>query len=300
MSIRAYAAALGLALGLGTAGAEQLPSLFGEHDKALRLSAAEDGRLAAEGDVIKTAPLPPGRGEKSPGKAFVLSALIPGAGELYAGSKVRAAIFFALEVAGVGLYFNWDGKGKDIEDEFRLRADSLWVPNDYLQWRNSTISRNSSITHALPCSTQIVDNIDATSIPERLGGCHGSEVQQYYELIGKYDQFIAGWRDAEDVQTGNRPLPTQIDSVEKFQSQQRLDYEIRRDDSNRYLKRASVVGGLILVNHVISAIDAARVARARSEGADEARLEKRTRFVFTMYPGGRGKVPMLTAYKPFR
>lgn len=278
--------------------AEQLPSLFGEHAKELgRLPAGPSMQAPAE--EMATAPRRTG---KSPGKAFALSALLPGAGEFYAGAKVRAAVFFALEVAGLGMYLNWNGQGNDVEDEFRSRADTTWVPGDYLAWRNSTISRNSSITHALPCSTQIVDNGSGASrqVPELLKGCGGTEVQQYYELIGKYDQFIAGWRDLEQLESGSPALPTQVDSVEKYQSETRLDYEIQRDDSNRYLKRASAVSGLILVNHVISAIDAARVARARSQGAEEAVLERRTRFHFSLYPGSRGRVPMLTAYKPFR
>ena len=280
-------------------GAEQLPSLFGEHAKELgRLPSGPSFQVEA-GAVDMEAPP---RSGKSPGKAFVLSALLPGAGEFYAGAKLRAAVFFALEVAGLGMYLNWNGQGNDVEDEFRARADTTWVPGDYLAWRNSTISRNSSITHALPCSTQIVDNSSGGSrqVPELLNGCGGTEVQQYYELIGKYDQFIAGWKDLADLGSGSAVLPTQVDSVEKYQSETRLDYEIQRDDSNRYLKRASAVTGLILVNHVISTIDAARVARARSQGVDEAVLERRTRVHFSLYPGSRGRVPMFTAYKPFR
>jgi hypothetical protein len=102
------------------------------------------------------------------------------------------------------------------------------------------------------------------------------------------------------VATGNAVQTyTEIDSVEKVHSELRLDYEVKRDDSNKYLKRASNIAGVILVNHVISAIDAARTARARAAGADEAMLERRTRLLFTLHPGSRGQVPMLMAYKPF-
>ena len=29
----------------------------------------------------------------------------------------------------------------------------------------------------------------------RFAGCDDSEIPQYYELIGKYDQFVSGWTD---------------------------------------------------------------------------------------------------------
>ena len=76
-------------------------------------------------------------------------------------------------------------------------------------------------------------------------------------------------------------------------SERRLRYEDDRDESNRFLKRASTISGVILINHVISAIDAARVARARAAGADEAALRRRTRLALVVQ-----RVPMLVAYKP--
>ena len=275
---------------VGQATAGELPSIFGESGETI--DAWLDLRLA-DGS---TAPPASDAGESGstgirPGRALLMSAVVPGSGELLAGAKLRAAVFFGLEVLGWGLYLNWQGKGDDIEEEFRVTADAHWDPLDYLAWRESTISSHSSITHALPCSTQIVDGTG-------LGQCPNTEEQQYYELLGKYDQFVAGWDDLRDAD-GNLVQPTQIDSVENFTSTRRLSYEDRRNDSNRYLKRASNLGGLILVNHVLSAIDAARVARGRAGGASEAELAQRTRFLATVRPWGGGQVPMLLAAKPF-
>jgi hypothetical protein len=233
---------------------------------------------------------------KSPGKAFLLSALVPGLGEWYAGSKARSVLFVGIEALALGLYFNWNDEGNTIEDEFRTTARDEWSPTDYLTWRNATISRNSSITHALPCSVEV-----ETGGLEGLADCNSSEKQQYYELIGKYDQFIAGWKDVGKVGDGDNPgnlvQPTQIDSVENYVSQDRFAYEIRRDESNKFLKRASGVAGLILVNHVFSAIDASRVARTRN--SERASLERRTRFAFVYWPWDSRQVPMVMAYKPF-
>ena len=246
------------------------------------------------------APLVMAGDEKSPRRAFLLSALVPGAGEFYAGATKRAVGFAVVEAAALGLYLTWNGKGNDIVDEFRATARANWSPRDYLDWRATTrATRYSSITHAMPCSSfvgEVTNSITPEDLAKSLKGCSDRETQQYYELIGKYNQFIAGWKDAKD-RDGNQAQPTEIDSVESFSSQIRFAYEDRRNDSNRYLKRAGNVLGLILVNHALSAIDAARAARAHSSG-NAASFEERTRFSLVL-PPERQRPTMLMAYKPF-
>lgn len=235
-------------------------------------------------------------GGKSPRRAFMYSMLVPGAGEFWAGSKKRAALFFGLEVIGLGMYLNWNGQGNDLEDDFRARADEEWDPYDYIGWRKSRFSQSSSITHAMPCSVYVASAPTSTPVPDAIADCPDRDKQQYYELIGKYDQFIAGWGDVVDADSNRVTSFTQIDSAENFTSANRLTYEVDRNESNKYLKRATNVLGLILVNHVISAIDAARVARAQREGTSEAALQRRTRFAFGL-GGGTGRTPMLMAFR---
>ena len=236
---------------------------------------------------------------KSPGRAFVMSLLLPGSGEFWAGAKKRAALFFGLEVLGWGVYLNWDGKGGDLEDGFRVRADSTYNPWDYLAWRDSRNSRFSSITHALPCSSFVNDAPSSLPVPQAIRDCPSTDKQQFYELIGKYDQFVSGWGDVYESDTGNRVVSTEVDSAENFQSDIRLSYEVDRNESNKHLKRASNILGLMLVNHVFSSIDASRVTRARNLGQDEAIIDRRTRFGVAL-GGSAGTTPMLMAYRPFQ
>lgn len=252
--------------------------------------------------AAKTAPKPtkisatlPRADAKSPRRAFLLSAVFPGAGEFYAGATKRAIGFAAVEVLALGAYFTWKGKGDDIEQEFRAVANSSWDPVAYLEWRTSTrASRFSSITHAMPCSSLVAEGGD---IKANLKDCSSRETQQYYELIGKYNQYIAGWDDVVRTDSNSPVQPTDIDSVESFSSQKRFAYEVQRDDSNKYLKRASNILGLVLVNHALSAIDAARAARMRN-GEQAAAVEERTRLTLVL-PPERHRPTMLMAYKPF-
>ena len=62
-------------------------------------------------------------------------------------------------------------------------------------------------------------------VTEALRGCPAAEKQEYYELIGKYNHFVAGWEDVYEVDTGNRVTAAEVDSSENFQSQARLAYE---------------------------------------------------------------------------
>jgi hypothetical protein len=274
-----------------------LPSLFGAPVSISALSAVEGsgaqttdvetGDDGSSGPKTTTA--------KSPGKALFLSALLPGAGEFYAGNRKRAAIFFGLEALGWALWSHWDGKGNDIVDEFRATAREQWDWKSYFSWQLQTDAQKyNSFTHSLPCSEYLViDDI------EGLAKCPESEVQQYYELIGKYNQFVVGWRDLKYVDNSGTAVPSAVDSVESVYSDNRFEYERRRDDSNKFLERASTMSGLILVNHVLSAIDASRVARDTAEGKSAAAIESRTRFALTTRDGLRGGPPIFLAYKPF-
>jgi hypothetical protein len=200
-------------------------------------------------------------------------------------------------MVGWGTYLKWDGKGNDLEDEFRARADTTYNPWNYLAWRDSRNSRFSSITHTLPCSAFVKAAPSTVPVPDAIKNCPGAEKQQFYELIGKYDQFVSGWDDVyRDDESGNRVEFTEVDSAENFQSATRLSYEIDRDESNKHLKRASNVLGLMLVNHVLSSIDAARVARARSLGQDEAVIDRRTRFGVAL-GGSTRTTPLFMAYR---
>ena len=313
--------ALVLALGVaGPAAAEPLPSLFGNQERQAQatlggaelapsilpegqrqflmgplaleqeIAAAPSAQVAAASGYVSAS-----HGGITPRRAFLYSLLVPGLGEWMAGARERALLFFGVEALTLGLWSRWTNKGNDAEADFRAFADSSWAPLDYIAWRDSRNARNSSITHALPCSSYVDDYLETG----KFTGCDDAEIQQYYELIGKYDQFVAGWNDLVRVDTGNEAQPTAVDSVESFSSARRLSYEDQRSESNRSLKRASTISDLILINHVLSAIDAARVARARAQGVDEATLRRRTRVEMVMQPWQRGYVPMLIAYKPF-
>lgn len=183
--------------------------------------------------------------EKSPKKAFFLSLLVPGLGELYSGAKWRAAGFMAAEGLTWLAYVSWRSKGNDLKADFRTFADQHWSEATYRAWQ--------AYNQSHPESQQYYET---ETLPTK-----AEDTQQYYELIGKYAQFIYGW---DDVTT---PFTTVNMSI---QSTLQQDYETQRNESNKHLKRASRIAGLTVLNRIVSAIHASAYVRTQQQSSSNA------------------------------
>jgi len=172
---------------------------------------------------------------KSYAVAIILSAIMPGAGEVYLGSPVKGAVFAGIDVISWISYTKLNNQGDDIKVEFRAFADEHWSRTLHKIWVEEWRATHGG--QDPPGSTH--------TLPE-------SNTQQYYEMIGKYDQFLHGWDDYD----------SQID-----QSQRRLDYEWRRNDSNVKYKRALYFAMIAMTNRVISLIDTIWGVKKHNENA---------------------------------
>jgi hypothetical protein len=171
---------------------------------------------------------------KSLKRAFLYSLIIPGSGEFYANSRIKAIAFFGMDVALWGLYFNYHKKGKDKEKEYRNFADAHWFKDDYTQWLIDSLDITSDTTRYWDDTKK-----EWTYLSHHLPD---TKTQQYYEMIGKYEQFRWGWEDYSD-----------ITKTSDF----RNAYVLMRKDSNDWLKKAKNVAALSIANHILSAFDAA-------------------------------------------
>ena len=205
----------------------------------------------------------------NPGKALLLSAILPGAGQYSIGSTTKAAIFFAIEVAawtGVIYYYN---EGMDKDREFKDFADSHFEESIYRQiefdlarspqwgdsgayvgtdpeWREESWDLkihylpSQGFTHEIP--TQEERNANR------------SHDQQFYEMIGKYiHQFGFGWDDAFDDDPGTPWFDGSAPNS--------IFYMDMRYESNQLLDRSSLAIQLAMLNHVAAALDASFTAR---------------------------------------
>jgi len=172
-----------------------------------------------------------------PKKALLFSAIIPGAGELYCKSYLQSAIFFGIEIGAWTMYAIYHKKGQQKEDDFENYADTFWDEDKWQSWYDTYLTEEDKkvFSHTLP----------------------DTKTQQYYEMIGKYNEFIVGWEEVPDNLS--------YSEIQDYYSFQQEDYMDMRYDSNTMFKRANYGVYLALFNHLLSAIDAAWVAKKHNK-----------------------------------
>ncbi|HXX62974.1 MAG TPA: hypothetical protein VEO56_04175 [Bacteroidota bacterium] len=205
-------------------------------------------------------------GGKSPWLAGVLSLAVPGAGEFYSESYLKSGLFFAAEIVLWALASSYDHKGDRQTDFFQNYANAHWSVVRYAEWTqknfgipDGTYNWHIPGTDAYPPWEQI--NWSELNRMEQSIGTYYSHIlpayntQQYYELIGKYPQFNQGWDDAAPTFNYGDALTSRF-----------VYYSLQRGQANTYYDRASTFIAIVVVNHVVSAIDAALTAGSYDKG----------------------------------
>ena len=233
---------------------------FEHSQKIFRL--AHSSYLAYQGDSVKGKESIDVYGfkGKSLKRAFLYSLIVPGSGEFYAGSKIKAGLFFGLDVTLWALYFDYHGKGKDKENQYKAWADQYWSKADYNWWLlNSIYNSNPDVNPYNVCDTfPYWENGEKKYFSHHLPD---KEDQQYYEMIGKYEQFGHGWTN-----------------YNKDPNLYREPYLNMRFSSNNLLNKAKYSAMFSLANHILSSFDAAfAVKRYNKKGERFSQVEFKMR-----------------------
>jgi hypothetical protein len=269
------------------------PFLMGKVDVASKqfirsgiLSDAVSGKKYSSLNIaqVKDNVSPPVTKEKSIWLGIALSALLPGAGEFYGKSYVKAAIFFGVELLSWGAFAFYQIKGDDQTDKFQKYADQYWSVRQYAQWLVSEgfpdvggINPNEPDLEVLRQQIAVCERANFThTLPP-----YGS--QQYYELIGKYQNFQAGW-------TNLAHIPTRLQGpywYETYKDPVFLNYAGERQKANDYYNYAKTGIIVVVLNHVLSAADAAwTIAMFNKQVRVETGFEiKRYQSPFTLESG---------------
>lgn len=241
---------------------------------------------------------------KSPWLAAGLSLLVPGAGEFYAESYWKAAAFLAVDIAAWSLAYHFDKKGDRQTDFFQNYANQHWSPGRYAKFALETYIPQSEWGNyngllapnweTLPPAQQInwviLNSLERT-ISATANGRYFSHTlppygdQQYFELIGKYQQYYQGWNDADPGLTTYEQIDTKIrNEYTNFKY-----YSGERGKANDFYTTATTYVTVAIVNHVLSAVDAAWTAGTynRSLHASVRLQTIPTRFGFASVPVAR-------------
>lgn len=217
----------------------------------------EDGT----GPLYTTESRPVRESKKSAFLAGVLSAAVPGAGDIYAENYIMAGVFMVAEAIGWYYHIDQNSKGDDQTDVYQAYADNHWSAVKYAQFLNEHANKFDGGEGA----PQIPINPDVTLPPwERVDWATMNEVelmipvfshrlpvhgaQQYFELIGKYHQYTYGWDDKQvqgDVTIDYRNISPNFEYYSK-----------ERGKANDFYNTATTITNLIILNHVLAAANA--------------------------------------------
>jgi len=244
----------------------------------IRTALAED--TVAARHTLRLLASPDQSGSKSIWLAGGLSAVLPGAGQFYADAPLwRTLLYSTLEVASWTAYVVYNNKGDRAVEDFQNYADAhwditryiSWIAENYQNWADGDVNKKAAsealaaIYHSNDPSTPGWQRVDIEQLHKLenavTGGFshtlppHGD--QQYYEQIGKYVQYRAGWDD--HLREGDTLIynPSRV-------SDRNQEYTEDRRQANELLGYAEMAVGVVIINHIVSMIDAAFAARSHN------------------------------------
>jgi hypothetical protein len=204
---------------------------------------------------------------KNTALAIFASAILPGMGELYCytatrdgGTLARVPVLVALDGYLWYGYFHNHSKGKDIKQDYMDYADAHWELDRFLK------------NH--PCCNQGVGD-SCASWQDYNETCQGQinyffytprelDTEEYYENIGKYNAFAFGWDDAGAWDYNN---PDQFRTYQYWTPHRTVYWGLRKD-SDKYLLRADEYLMGLVVDRIVSMLDAGWLAYRISKGHD--------------------------------
>ncbi|RMF10111.1 MAG: hypothetical protein D6762_02275 [Candidatus Neomarinimicrobiota bacterium] len=200
------------------------------------------------------------------GKPLVMSLVVPGLGQWYNQEpRWRSGLFAGIELFGLYSIWNWNHKAEDIRIGYENYADAHWSLQAFIE--NTPVLGTLYPDVRFGGTHHLTLELNGILIPQdtlsQLGYVEGLEVlrdRDFYENIGKYDQFVGGWDDVYD-QNGAAIYWEQHkdvgDSTEiLIMTTHRNSYLNQRARSNEYLKLANFAVSAVMFNHVFSAFDA--------------------------------------------
>ena len=222
---------------------------------------------------------------EQPGLALLSSGVLPGSGQFVNKNWIRGSLYAALEVAALYMVVEFDNRGDRGKQRYENYADQNWSVTQYAKWMVEYHDVNGLDNPALEELRTMVAGLDPafdTSIdwnnididilravernarfvtPDALSNSTFSHIlpgygsQQYYELISKYYQFQAGWKDYFDYHETNSTSPFLIARDGSYASSMFFRGASLADEFNNDLRTSKNFRMVLIANHVLSAFD---------------------------------------------
>jgi hypothetical protein len=176
--------------------------------------------IAEEGGEVRT-----GGRSIAPAFAGLLSALVPGTGQLAQGQR-RGWFYLGAEVVSIFSAVALRSAGNQAEEDYQQYADAHWA---WVRYETATSCGDG------------LGPVNFELERDQLRAVYESARDQYYEDIGRLNIYACGW-DALD---------------------HRGEYEGMRSDADGLFSASRYAITAMFLNHVVSAVDAAKSASNR-------------------------------------
>lgn len=222
---------------------------------------------------------------EAPVKAMFKSLILPGWGQLQNEDNWWKPVMFAgIETIGIISSLNFGNQAEEIRKRFETYGDDHW---DLERWFNNTKiifpDRWEEIivgTHKL--GLKIDNNYFYTDqLSNLISKYSWSEItvirdRDFYENIGKYDQFVGGWDDPYDNpfdSEGNWYTVKKGDVESVILTKRKDAYRGKRHESNLLKHYSRYAISVVMFNHLVSGMEAAWVANKKSDSPTRLNLK---------------------------
>jgi hypothetical protein len=235
---------------------------------------------------------------KSPKRAMFMSLLVPGSGQLYVGGKsryIRGTFYLAEEIALItGLYYHsiykYDGQVKKYRSFANLHFDigryeeamsEISVHDEYKErFQIAYGSERENYCKAIYGPKVGGTGSKCVSITDGDGYDFYKKYYQkgmlrdpsaYYRSIAS-ENFILGWDDAILDPNTEARINSDDPLIRLGESEYYNKYLSMRRKANDLADRQAIFLGAIILNHIVSAIDAALSAKAHNNSLYEEKI----------------------------
>ena len=188
-------------------------------------------------------------GRKNPGIPMLMSLVLPGAGEAYLGYK-RGYFMAAADILAWVQVKKYNSDGADMRDDYYAFADEHWS-EDRLLWSYNTDENFPPEPYEYyglgweyiyePDPDNPINpptSVDELGTVMPLWVSKEDDLREYYENLGKWDQFVFGWDDFTPVEGWKDP--GYLYPIEDLRwdgvSENRDIYRVMRKESNDAFK----------------------------------------------------------------
>jgi hypothetical protein len=212
-------------------------------------------------------------GRKSVARAMLLSAVLPGLGQIYAGGRrgyVVGGTMAAVDVMSAWMYFDNNRKGDDRKTEYQDFARDHYSRNRFEKYVRDTVVALSPSDVFESCTDPYDSSACWTAIHNvfPLSDRHDAA---YYEQIGDEYRYVFGWDDWYPERTPSHadvwidwdPYSALPDGVPATSANREI-YKDMKAGADDFYGKADRYAWVMVIGRVVSMIDAAILVKLRN------------------------------------